>query len=228
MTATNGAQPDAGFQHGPQLELDNWPQLEATARVAEFFQTPTDTIDALLLGDGPDLPGGIWLDPCAGLGRIPRAVSAHRPDIRWQICELLPAFRPALEELPVPLVSGQPIVTEDFLAAPSPARAAWRAADVVIFNSPFSLTLRFIERAWRSGRWVISLQRQSWIGPTRARWLRAHMPDRYGLPRRPSFRADRKTDGCEYEWHVWPPDARDRRDGITRILLPGRQQLELL
>ncbi len=207
------------------------------ARAAEFWQTPTEAVEALLLGDGPELPGGIWLDPCAGLGRIPRAVSRHRPDVLWLLCELLPGFRPALDALDIPLVDADigdsAIVTEDFLADPAPhsPRAAWPRADVVIFNSPFTLTRRFVVQAWRHGRWVVSLQRQSWIGPARGPWLREHMPDRYILPRRPSFRGDGKTDGCEYEWHAWPPDranpAGRRRDGITRMLRPGREQMEL-
>ncbi len=143
----------------------------------------------------------------------------------------MPAFRPALDALPVPLSAvpgdSDPIVTEDFLADPSPTRAAWPRADVVIFNSPFTLTRRFVEQAWRCGRWVVSLQRQSWIGPARAAWLRAHMPDRYTLPQRPSFRADGRTDGCEYEWHVWPPGGRARRDGIVRMLCSVSEQMGL-
>lgn len=193
------------------------------AAAAEFYETPARAIDELMLS-GPALPGGVWLDPCAGRGAIPRAVSRHRPDVTWYLCELRAECRTELEQL-----RPAGLVIEDALAPmPSPERFAWPAPTVVIMNSPFSLTVRFVESAWKTcpGAWVASLQRQSFIGPARASWLSRHMPDRYQLSYRPSFRRDGRTDGCEYEWNIWPPDGRDRSSGrCGMLLLPVQGEL---
>ena len=196
------------------------------AKDAEYYRTPTWVVEALLLGGGPELPGGIWLDPCAGEAAIPRAVEQCRNDVEWLLCELREECRPALERIS-PIHPGGPVI-ENYLATPSATRATWPPAAVVIFNSPFTLTIPFVEQAWQNGAWVVSLQRQSFIGYARAHWLRHHMPDRYVLPDRPSFRSDGKKDGAEYEWHVWPPGGRDRAEAITRMLaLPGQSEWDM-
>ena len=206
---------------GGQLTLIEAEQRLERATKAEYYRTPAWVIEALLHGGGPELPGGLWLDPCAGDGAIPRAVNRCRRDVKWLLCELRPECRPTLEQIPNVHPGG--LVLEDFLTAPSPARAAWPQAAVFIFNSPFTLTIPFVEQAWHQGAWVVSLQRQSFIGYARAHWLRRHMPDRYVLPGRPSFRGDGKKDGAEYEWHGWPPSGRDRCEGKTRMLeLPAQ------
>ena len=186
---------------------------EATA--AEFYETPSRAIDELMLS-GPALPGGAWLDPCAGRGAIPRAVSRHRHDVTWYLCELRAECRTELEQL-----RPAGLAIEDALAPiPSPERSAWPRPAVVIFNAPFTLTVRFVERAWKAApaAWVVSLQRQSFVGPARALWLSRHMPDRCQLSYRPSFRRDGRTDGCEYEWHIWPPGERGRAFGRCGML----------
>ena len=192
---------------------------------AEYYRTQAWVVESLLLGGGPQLPGGMWLDPCAGEGAIPQAVNRVRSDVGWQLCELREECRPALEQVGKLRTDG--LVLGDFLAEPSPVFDEW-PADVVIFNSPFTLTVRFVERAWEHGAWVVSLQRQSFVGYARANWLSQHMPDRYVLPDRPSFRPDGRKDAAEYEWHVWPPDGRYRDWGLTRMLaMPGQGQLDL-
>lgn len=189
------------------------------AEAAEFFETPSSAVDALLTA-GPVLPGGIWRDPCAGRGAIPRAVSRQRDDVRWYLSELRDECRADLEQLgPDGLAISDALAGDDL---------GWPAPSVVIFNSPFTLTVRLVEMAWAASpdAWVVSLQRQSFIGPKRAHWLSRHMPDRYTLSKRPSFRRDGGTDACEYEWHVWPPGERNRswgRCGMLRTM----EQLEL-
>ncbi len=142
----------------------------------------------------------------------------------WYLCELREECRTDLEQIRPAGLS-----IEDVLAPmPSPERTAWPRSDVVIFNSPFTLTTRFVERSWKAapGAWVVSLQRQSFVGPARTTWLARHMPDRYPLSFRPSFRRDGRTDGCEYEWHIWPPRGRTRRRAGGRMLsLPVQGEL---
>ena len=209
-----------------QLDLIEAQRRRRRAKAAEYYRTPAWVVEALLFGGGPDLPGGIWLDPCAGEAAIPEAVNGSRDDVEWLLCELREECRPALERVSPIHASG--LVIENFLATPSTTRASWPLAAVVIFNSPFTLTIPFIEQAWQHGAWVVSLQRQSFIGYARAHWLRHHMPDRYVLPGRPSFRGDGKKDGAEYEWHVWPPEGRGRAVSSTQMLtLPGQLELSM-
>jgi len=54
----------------------------------EFFPTPREVVYALLDSPLVDLPGGRWIEPCAGTGRIISAVNDVRSDIQWDICEL--------------------------------------------------------------------------------------------------------------------------------------------
>ena len=209
-----------------ELTIERAEHRRRRAKAAQYYRTPAWVVEALLFGGGPDLPGGIWLDPCAGEAAIPEAVNRCRDDVEWLLCELREECRPALERISPKHPGG--LVIENFLATPSTTRAAWPTAAVVIFNSPFTLTIPFVEQAWQHGVWVVSLQRQSFIGYARAHWLGHHMPDRYVLPSRPSFRNDGKKDAVEYEWHVWPPDGRDRAVSHTQMLsLPGQLELRM-
>lgn len=197
---------------GFALEIQDAEQAASAAKSAEFFETPREAIEPLILA-GPRLPGGVWCDPCAGRGRIPNVVNELRQDIRWVLGELREECFAELRRVKRQL---QKPNRGDFLSG-------WlRSASpsVVIFNSPFSLTTRFVLNAWGlwPDAWVVSLQRQSWIGPARVDWLAGHMPDRYVLGERPSFRLDGSTDACEYEWHVWPPWGRNRHAGATMML----------
>lgn len=192
----------------------------------EFHPTPVEAIVPLLETQLVTLPGGIWIEPCAGTGRIVRTVNEHRSDVRWRLFELDPRVGQYL----VPLV--RPGVDKlapwcDFVTRPWPA--AWPLADVLIMNPPFSLTSQFVAAALARARWVVMLQRNNWFGSQdRAPWLRAHCPDQYTLPKRPSFRPDGGTDSCEYSWFVWPPDGRDRRSGTLAMLdSPNNGQREL-
>jgi len=138
------------------------------AAAAEFYETPSRAVDDLMLS-GPALPGGDWLDPCAGRGAIPRVVSRYRPDVTWYLCELRAECRTEIDQL-----RPAGLVIEDALSPmPSAERAAWPWTMVVIFNSPFTLTIKFVERAWKDapGAWVVSLHRQSFVGPSRSTWL---------------------------------------------------------
>lgn len=182
----------------------------------EFHPTDRAAIVPLLETDLVTLPGGIWIEPCAGTGRIVSTVNEYRSDVRWRLFEidervgqyLVPLVRPGIDKL-APF--------GDFVHRDWPS--TWTLADVLIMNPPFSLSSQFLAAAFTRARWVVMLQRSNWFGSQdRAPWLRRFCPDQYTLPFRPSFRPDGKTDNCEYSWFVWPPGERDRRCGRIAML----------
>lgn len=183
---------------------------------SEFYPTPSDAILPLLTSPLVSLPGGRWIEPAAGTGRIVATVNSLRDDVQWTLCEidervgqfLEPLLRPGDELLPY----------GDFLA-PTWDRPV---ADVAILNPPFKLTMGFVLACMARARTVVMLQRCGWCGTqARAPWLREHAPDVFRLPTRPSFTPDGATDSTEYDWFVWPAGGHDRREGRFAILDAG-------
>lgn len=191
----------------------------------EFYPTPREVILALLESDLVKLPGGIWIEPCAGTGRIISTVNAHRGDVDWIICELQEEFDQYLRPLARPR-SDVIAPYGDFVHR----RWDYARADVLIMNPPFSLTFDFVKAGLERAAWVVCLQRQGWFGTKqRSPWLAEHCPDSFQLPWRPSFRPDGSTDSCEYCWFVWPPGSdKGRREGRLAMLdRPAGGQLGL-
>lgn len=190
----------------------------------EFYPTPETAILPILETPLLVLPGGMWIEPCAGSGSIVRTVARKRSDVRWILCELDPRVGRPLEQLARP---GLDVLRPfgDFV------HMEWTApvADVLVMNPPFSLASQFLAAAFERAAWVLMLQRTNWFGSqSRAPWLRSFCPDQYALPDRPSFRPDGKTDSCEYSWFVWPPGDRRRRSGRLAMLdSPETGQAEL-
>ena len=192
----------------------------------EFYPTPRGVIGALLeSAAGETLPGGTWIEPCAGTGRIISTVNSYRDDVNWIVCELHDQFDEFLRPMVRP---GRDKLTKygDFVHRP------WMhgRCDVLIMNPPFSLTMDFVKAAMRRARWVACLQRQGWFGTkSRSPWLAEHCPDIRQLPERPSFRPDGSTDNCEYCWYIWPPGSSEHRhEGVVSMLrMPdgGQQKL---
>ena len=169
----------------------------ADANEAEWYPTPTSAILPLLECTELLLPGGLWIDPCAGTGRIPAVVNATRNDVRWLLVELDERHRPHLEAAIRP--GDELLPFGDFVIRPW----AWPRARVAIMNPPFSHAQVFVEACLDRAEIVVMLQRRNWIAPARADWLRGRMPDEYVLAERPSFTGDGKTDAAEYSWFVW-------------------------
>ena len=195
---------------------------------AEFYPTDRKCVYALLRDGRVDLPGGIWIEPCAGTGRIIAATNECRSDVQLVMCELdEDAFAPYLDKIVRPWPKDRIMPYGDFV------HREWnyKTADVLIMNPPFSLTMQFVIAAMQRAQHVICLQRQGWFGTKdRSPWLRKHCPNVYQLPWRPSFTPDNKTDGAEYCWFHWPPGSIDGR-AEGRILMldkPNQNQLELL
>jgi hypothetical protein len=227
VSATGRKRGRAKSSAAAPLLIDDGVELLSSPPVtgAEFFPTDAWVIDALLSSTLVHLPGGRWLEPCAGTGSIVRTVNHARSDVRWTMCEIDPAFEGHLRPL---LRAGDDLLPfGDFIsAAPSLPRA-----DVGIFNPPFKHSMAFVEAMLACCGWVAMLNRAGWFGSEgRAPWLRAHTPKyRLTLPKRPSFRPDGGTDSCEYEWFVWPPGDRNRSDGVFAMLdMPRGGQLDLI
>lgn len=178
----------------------------------EFYPTPRRSIEALLTSPLVTLPGGTWIEPCAGTGRIIATVNDLRKDIDWTICELQEQFKPQLSEIVRPCDT---LMFGDFVHREWP----FKRASVLIMNPPFSLTMQFIQAAFERAMWIVCLQRKNWFGTQgRSPFLIQHCPDDYTLSERPSFRPDGSTDSVEYSWFIWPPGDRKRRVGTLAML----------
>jgi hypothetical protein len=211
-----------------QLEGGAHADQPAPQTGAEFHPTPVGAILPILETDQLQLPGGIWIEPSAGTGRIIRTVNDVRDDVDWRIFELEAMFEAQLAALVRP---GRDKLAPfgDFVRRHWPA--TWSKADVLIMNPPFSLALDFVLAAFERAHHVLMLQSNNWHGSQdRAPWLRQFAPDMLTLPKRPSFRPDGQTDGVEYSWYYWPPGSRLRRSGRLIMLEPprgGQQALAL-
>ena len=181
---------------------------------ADFYPPPGWCVHRLL--DELLPPGqpyrGQWVEPCAGSGAIIRAVtewSAGRDpavDIGWTANEL--ADRPTLRLLP-----GVELYRGDTLAwVPETGRF-----DMCLTNPPFSSALRFVKWGLEHANTTAMLLRINFLASARrAEFMRAHPPDVYVLPNRPSF-TGRGTDSIDYAWFVWRSPAR-RRAGRIMVL----------
>jgi hypothetical protein len=191
----------------------------------EFFPTPREVVYALLESPLVELPGGQWIEPCAGTGRIISAINDIRTDIQWNVCELNLVFKRHLEGIMGSMDNLLPF--GDFV------HRTWDypKAKVLIMNPPFSLTMQFVQAAMERAEWVVCLQRQAWFGSQgRSDWLMKHCPDSHQLSWRPSFRPDGKVDNCDYTWYVWPPgsDAGRPQGVLSMLKRPNGGQLNLL
>lgn len=176
-------------------------------------------------GDEPEkkwqnLPGGRWLEPCAGDGEIIRAVNSRRSDIQWSACELRENMRPELEPLVTisetsTLIMGDLLQTrlEDF---------GGKKFDVAITNPPFRIALPIVKKCLELADTAILLLRLNfWGSDERRDFMWNHPPDTNVLPNRPMFSINKKgkpgTDSPEYAWMVWYNDP-DRTEGRIRVL----------
>ena len=181
---------------------------------ADFYPTPAWCVARLL--EATDLPGGHWLEPCAGDGAILRAVNAVRGDLRWSAVELRPACAPALRQALGPqgrLHTGSLFSAQDFLAQDP--------ASVLITNPPFRLAREVLALGLAQDATVVLLLRLNFLASAgRAEQMRRHAPDVYVLPNRPSFAGGGRTDSVEYGWFVWPRGQRERSSGSLQVLAP--------
>ena len=201
-------------------------ETKADVEEGEYFPTPREVVYALLESPLVKLPGGVWIEPCVGTGRLMAAVNDKRGDIdQWLLCEINKDFKTQINRAMRP--------QDKFLGFADFVHRQWNKpkADVLIMNPPFSLTMQFVQAGLKRARNVVCLQRQAWFGSNlRSPWLYKHSPDRHQLGWRPSFRPDGRVDNCDYNWYVWPEGSDLGRPwGISSMLpRPTGGQLQLI
>lgn len=177
------------------------------------------------LMEATDLPGGHWIECCAGDGNIIRAIKEPRPecgwngartDIKWSAIEI----RPECEKPLVELVGAGNVHIGDF------REFDITGVEVFITNPPFSLAESIIRHAIaQKPQWVVMLTRLNFLeSDERCEWLSTCMPDAYVLPNRPVFRRNNEgklaTDATAYGWLVWFPPAHPNKTGSLKMLKP--------
>jgi hypothetical protein len=160
-----------------------------------------------------DLPGGRWLEPSAGSGRIVREVLARRDDVDMHAVEIRPEMRGPLA------AAGAQVRIGDWLTM------SRERVDVVIGNPPYSRACEFIARACLVAPIVVYLLPLSFFGSaSRETLFAAHPPARlFVLPNRPSFRSDGRTDSVEYAWWLWV-DGYEGPTTIERLAITSREE----
>lgn len=171
--------------------------VSATGRSAvrdpsDYYATPSWCVRRLL--EAVDLPGGLWLEPCAGEGAIIRAVAEVRDDVRWHAIEYRDECIEALSGLPT---------VEAAAGGSFQRKSAVGSFAVCLSNPPYRSALEFVQHALRFAPIVIMLLRLNWLASAaRAEWMRAHQPSVFVLPDRPSF-VGRGGDATDYAWMAW-------------------------
>ncbi len=173
--------------------------------VADFYPTPAWCLHRLL--EAVPLPGGRWCDPCAGNGAMVRA-AASREDVRWTVREVRPEAEPHLAALDR---VDQFSVGDAFGWDPG-------SLDVVVTNPPYRDALSFVNWGRAHAPITAMLLRLNFLGTAqRVGFLRAHPPDVFVLPDRPSFDGV-GHDSIEYAWFVWRRDEEPRDRGAIAVL----------
>ena len=149
------------------------------------------------------LPGGTWLEPCAGTGSLIQAVSYVREDVEWHAVEIRHECTSRLKDL----TAISKIMVTDFLVEFSPSYDRY---SVVLTNPPYSLAEKFLYRSLEISDHVVFLLRLNFLASGRRSLLmRSKTPDVYVLPNRPSFNGV-GTDSIDYAWFHWHSQSDDR------------------
>lgn len=170
--------------------------MSATGRSAvrdpsDYYATPAWCCKRLL--EAVDLPGGLWLEPCAGEGAIIRSVADVRQDVRWHAVEYREECIPILDAIP-----GCAAVSGAFQRKNGLGPYA-----VVLTNPPYRSALEFVQLALRFAPIVVMLLRLNWLASAeREPWMRTHTPSVLVLPDRPSF-IGKGGDATDYAWLAW-------------------------
>jgi hypothetical protein len=169
----------------------------------DYYPTPAWCVHALLnAGAIPEvlLPGGRWLEPCAGNGAVIAAVNNWRffrqtdlpCDPRWTAVEL--------RHEPEVVLGGftKEVFITDYLKWKPP-----HAFQVAITNPPFKLAVPFIAKARTEAPLVAMLLRLAFAETQeRQQFHRENPSDIYVLSKRPGF-GKGGTDNAAYAWFVW-------------------------
>lgn len=161
---------------------------------ADNYPTPAWCIRRAI--EAIPLPGGMWLEPCAGTGAIIETACELRHDIEWHAIEIRAECSRQLEQIE----TLSRITIADFLASPVTSHDHFSA---VLTNPPYSLAEQFLQRALDLSDHVVLLLRLNFLASSRrAGLMRTNTPDVYVLPNRPSFNG-MGTDSIDYAWFHW-------------------------
>lgn len=193
----------------------------------DWYPTPKWCIRRIL--DVLTLPGGHWLEPCAGTGNIIDVVQTYRQDVWWSAIEIRSDPLERLESSLKPSKDEHDfgyVYHRDFLSVASIGPLPL----ISITNPPFSLAQEFILHSMKLvTHYVVMLLRLNFLGTDeRLDFLLQHPPDVYVLPNRPQFDIRKDgTDSTEYAWFVWcvkSPRNSGRLYFLDRTPLSERQQ----
>jgi predicted RNA methylase len=191
------------------------------ARVTnDYYPTPAWAVRAILpwlIVPGVNVRRRI-LEPACGEGAIANEIVAHGiPATSLTLVDVSPLADAA------PRPDGARYERADFLQWAPAARERGEQFDLIITNPPYTLALEFVQAALTlagpTGR-VVMLLRLNFLGSQkRAAWMRAHTPDIFVLPKRPSF-VGQGTDSCEYAWFRWWGTQPDDHGRVRVLELP--------
>jgi hypothetical protein len=182
----------------------------AIRKANDGYATPGWCVDRLL--ERVALPGGHWIEPCAGHGAIINRVESQRNDVEWSAIEIRPEHLRRLEEYRC-----RALRIGNFLELASKEHAAfWPRYDVAITNPPYHFAKQFVQACLPMAKVVAMLLRVNLLASEeRQPWLTRSMPDVYVLPNRPDFTGG-GGDATEYAWMLFYPG--DRRRGSVEVL----------
>lgn len=162
----------------------------------DVYETPPWCVRALFADPRWVTPPGTrWLEPSAGSGSCITTVDHVAPDPArtWTAVELRPEARDDLRR------TGALVVTGDYLTAPPMGQF-----DVAFGNPPYLDAEAHVRRALGESAHVVFLLRLGFLASARRLALHTGItPDVWSLARRPSFRADGRTDATDYAWFHW-------------------------
>lgn len=181
----------------------------------DFYVTPAYCVHYLL--DNVEIPGTLWLEPCAGDGAIIRATRGDPrcASVRWSAIEKNARLCRKLEH--TLRVGDQLRPPADFLTDQFSPQA-WTAC---IGNPPYSHAEAFLRRALQFSPFVAFLLSLGFLESKKRRPLfeEVGIPDVYVIVPRPRFRG-KGSDACTYAWMIFHREWAGRREGRTQILYP--------
>ncbi|MFO0675301.1 MAG: hypothetical protein U0169_02125 [Polyangiaceae bacterium] len=182
----------------------------------DFYPTPSWCVDRLL--ERLHLPGGVWLEPCAGAGAIIDAVSTRREDVSWFAVEKDLKHAAGLKERvgarSVRIMDARDLTTAGLLRT---------EPTLTITNPPFNIWSEIKDAVIELAAMTVMLLSIDMLGSAeRNMWMRVHAPDVYVIPDRPSF-TGKGTDSNSYAWFVWHRRRRRRSGRIEVLRLTPRE-----
>ena len=179
----------------------------------DFYPTPAWAVQRFL--EVSNLPGGCWLDPCAGKGDLVKASNEIRTDITWKVNEPQENNLMELRKLGLHTTA-----TDYLIFKPS----EFKDVNVIITNPPFKIAMDCIKKSFEfNASHVVFLLRLNFLASRgRAVFMSENTPDVYVLSSRPSFANNGKTDSIDYAWFVWDKNKPIKTSGKI-IILPKKE-----